>query len=238
MAKYAKWIGGGLGWAFGGPLGAIIGFAVGSLFTSSEKTVRTSRATNRNSFIVSLLVLVAEVMRADGKVVQSELNYVKQYFLKNFGEQASKEALVLLRDILKQDVPLRDVCYQVRDNMDYPSRLQLMHLLFGISDADGFKHPKEIEVINRIAQWVGISAADYDSIKSMFVESLDAYYKILEISPNASNDELKKAYRSMAIKYHPDKVGYLGEDIRATAEKKFQKVNEAYEKIKKERNLV
>ncbi|HZJ74056.1 MAG TPA: TerB family tellurite resistance protein [Perlabentimonas sp.] len=238
MAKYAKWIGGGLGWAFGGPLGAVIGFAIGSLFSTSDKAVSTGRSANRNSFLVSLLVLIAEVMRADGKVVQSELNYVKQYFLKSFGEQAAKEALMLLRDILKQDVPLRDVCYQVRNNMDYPSRLQLLHLLFGISEADGVKHPKEIEVINRIANWIGVTTADYESIKSMFIDSMEAYYKILEVSPNATNDELKKAYHAMAIKYHPDKVGYLGEDIRKSAEVKFQKVNEAYDKIKKERGLV
>lgn len=237
MAKYGKWIAGGLGWAILGPIGGIVGFALGSLLDSSEKTVYTGQ-TSRNSFLVSLLVLVAEVMRADGKVVQSELNYVKQYFLKNFGEQASKEALMLLRDILKKDVPLRDVCYQVRDNMDYPSRLQLLHLLFGISDADGIKHPKEIEVINRIADWIGVSSTDYESIKAMFIDNMEAYYKILEISPNATNDEIKKAYRSMAVKHHPDKVGYLGEDIRKTAEQKFKKVNEAYEKIKKERGFV
>ncbi|MDY0200007.1 MAG: TerB family tellurite resistance protein [Bacteroidales bacterium] len=238
MAKYAKWIGGGLGWALLGPLGAVIGFAVGSLFESSSKTVYSGQTNNRNSFLVTLLVLIAEVMRADGKVVQSELNYVKQYFLKNFGEQASKEALMLLRDILKQDVPLRDVCYQVRDNMDYSSRLQLLHLLFGISEADGVKHPKEIEVINRIADWIGISATDYDSIKATFIDNSEAYYRVLEVSPSATNDELKKAYRTMAIKYHPDKVGYLGEDIRASAEQKFQKVTEAYDKIKKERGIV
>ena len=244
MAKFGKWIGGGLGWAVLGPIGAIIGFAVGSLFDSSDKVVYSGqpnysgRASSRNSFLVSLLVLIAEVMRADGKVVQSELNYVKQYFLKSFGEQASQEALMLLRDILKQDVPLRDVCFQVRGNMDYPSRLQLLHLLFGISDADGVRHPKEIEVITRIADWIGVSTADFNSIGAMFVDSMEANYKILEISPNATNDELKKAYRAMAIKYHPDKVGYLGEDIRKTAEQKFKKVNEAYEKIKKERGIV
>lgn len=238
MAKYAKWIGGGLGWALLGPLGAVIGFAVGSLFESSSKTVYSGQTNNRNSFLVTLLVLIAEVMRADGKVVQSELNYVKQYFLKNFGEQASKEALMLLRDILKQDVPLRDVCYQVRDNMDYSSRLQLLHLLFGISEADGVKHPKEIEVINRIADWIGVSVVDFDSIKAMFIDNTEAYYRVLEISPSATNDEIKKAYRTMAIKYHPDKVGYLGEDIRASAEQKFQKVTEAYDKIKKERGIV
>lgn len=237
MAKYGKWIAGGLGWAFLGPIGGIIGFALGSLFESSEQTVYTGQ-TSRNSFLVSLIVLVAEVMRADGKVVRVELEYVKQYFLKSFGESASKEALMLLRDILKKEVPLKDVCHQVRDNMDYPSRLQLLHLLFGISNADGILHPNEINVITNIASWIGVSTADFESIKSMFFDSMESCYKVLEVSPSATNDEIKKAYRSMALKFHPDKVGYLGEDIRKTAEEKFQKVNEAYEKIKKERGFV
>lgn len=237
MAKYGKWIAGGLGWAFLGPIGGIIGFALGSLLESSEQTVYTGQ-TSRNSFLVSLIVLVAEVMRADGKVVRAELEFVKQYFLKNFGESASKEALMLLRDILKKEVPLKDVCHQVRDNMDYPSRLQLLHLLFGISNADGMLHPSEINVISNIASWIGVSAADFESIKSMFFDSLESCYKVLEVSPSATNEEIKKAYRNMALKYHPDKVGYLGEDIRRTAEEKFQKVNEAYEKIKKERGFV
>jgi DnaJ like chaperone protein len=237
MSKYGKWIAGGLGWAVLGPIGGIIGFALGSLLENTDTTVYTGQ-TSRNSFLVSLLVLVAEVMRADGKVVRSELEYVKKYFLKNFGEAASKEALVLLRDILKKSVPLKDVCSQVRDNMDYPSRLQLMHLLFGISNADGVLHPSEVSVITNIASWIGISTADFESIKSMFYDSLESSYKVLEISPNATVEEIKKAYRNMALKHHPDKVSYLGEDIRKAAEVKFQKVNEAYERIKKERGFV
>jgi DnaJ like chaperone protein len=122
--------------------------------------------------------------------------------------------------------------------MDYPSRLQLLHFLFGIANADGVFHPKELNVINSIASWIGVSSADFDSIKSMFIDNLDASYKVLEIDQSATNEEIKKAYRNMAIKFHPDKVGYLGEDIRKSAEEKFQKVNEAYEKIKKDRGFV
>jgi len=237
MAKYGKWIGGGLGWVLLGPIGGILGFAIGSVLDSSETTVYTKQ-NNRNSFLVSLLVLVAEVMKADGKVVKSELDYVKKYFVANFGAAAAREALMLLRDILRQDVPLKDVSHQIRDNMDYPSRLQLLHFLFGISNADGVMHPKEVAIISNIASWIGVSNADFDSIKSMFVDNLEACYRVLEIEPTVSIDEIKKAYRNMALKHHPDKVSYLGEDIRKAAEEKFQKVNEAYDKIKKDRGFV
>jgi DnaJ like chaperone protein len=237
MAKYSKWIGGGLGWVLMGPIGGILGFAIGSVLDSSDKVVYTGQS-NRNSFLVSLLVLIAEVMKADGKIVKVELDYVKQYFVTNFGKDAAREALMLLRDILKQNVPLRDVSLQIKANMDYPSRLQLLHFLFGIANADGAVHPNEFKVISNIATWIGISTADFESIKSMFVDNLEACYKILEVDPSASVDEIKKAYRKMAVKYHPDKVSYLGEDIRKAAEEKFQKVNEAYEKIKKDKGFV
>ncbi len=236
MAKYGKWIAGGLGWAFLGPIGGIIGFALGSILDSSQRAVITPES-GRNSFMVSLLVLIAEVLKVDGKVLKSELDYVKKYLVQAFGPQAAREALMLLRDILKQNVPLRDVCHQIRDNMDYSSRLQVLHFLFGIANADGVVIKSEVDLIAKIATDLGISTKDYDSIRSMFIDSTEAYYKVLEIEPSASVDEIKKAYRAMAIKHHPDKVGHLGEDIRKAAEEKFKKVNEAYEKIKKERGF-
>lgn len=236
MGKYGKWIAGGLGWAFLGPIGGIVGFALGSILDNSEIKTSTQQ-TPRNSFMVSLLVLVAEVMRSDGKVLKSELDFVKAYFLRNFGPAASSEALMLLRDILKQNVPLKDVCFQIRDNMDYSSRLQLLHFLFGIANADGVISTSEVTVITSIGSWVGVTTADFDSIKAMFIDNIDSCYKVLEIDRNATNEEVKKAYRNMAIKYHPDKLNHLGEDIRAASEEKFKKVNEAYEKIKKERGI-
>jgi DnaJ like chaperone protein len=236
MAKYGKWISGGLGLFMFGPIGAIIGFAIGSIFDSVETKVYTGES-SRNGFLVSLLVLSSAIMKADGKVLKSELDYVKAYFLKNFGVAAAQEAMILLRDILKQTVPLQDVCYQVKDNVDYHSRLQLLHYLFGIAQADGVISAEELKILNEIAGYMSLTTADFDSIKAMFIPDNDKYYTILEVSPSASNEEIKKAYRQMAIKHHPDKVSHLGDDVRVAAEHKFKMVNEAYEKIKKERGF-
>jgi len=240
MVSFGKWIGGGLGFVMGGPIGGLFGFVVGSLLDNA--TVQTSATgssvTTPGAFGISLLVLIAAVMKADGKVVKSELDYVKQFFIRQFGPGNAKEALKMLRDLLKQEIPLRDVCSQISGNMDYASRLQLMHLLFGVAGADGSFHPSEIKLIESISGFLGISSSDYLSIRNMFIPETDSAYKILEVEPSVSNDELKKAYRKMALKYHPDKVSHLGEDFRKTADEKFKKVNEAYEKIKKERNII
>ena len=72
----------------------------------------------------------------------------------------------------------------------------------------------------------------------MFVREVDSSYKILEIEPNCSDEDLKKAYRKMAMKYHPDKVSHLGEEVKKSAEEKFREVGAAYEYIKKQRGIV
>lgn len=241
MGRFGKWLGGGLGFVMGGPIGGMLGFLVGSMVDST--TVHTSTyspgqvRTTQGDFGVSLLVLIAAVMKADGKVVKSELDYVKQFFLRQFGPQSAAEASIMLRDFLKKDIPIRDVCQQIGRNMDYSSRLQLLHLLFNISIADGIVQPSEQDIIEKISGYLEISSTDFISIKNMFVPETDSAFKILEIGRSASDEDVKKAYRKMAMKYHPDKVSQLGEDYKKGAEEKFRKVNEAYERIKKERNM-
>ena len=238
MAKFGKWIAGGLGWAFFGPIGGILGYALGSLFENTDiNHSQPQGTTTQGDFAVSLLVLVAAVMKADGKIMRSELDYVKTYFVRTFGSSTATEAIKMLRDLLNQDIPLREVSAQMKNKLDYSSRLQLLHFLYGISAADNVVHPKEVEIIEIIASYLGISEKDKISIKSMFIEDTDSSYKILEIERTVSDEQVKKAYRNLAMKHHPDKVSYLGNDIKKAAEEKFRKINEAYEKIKKERGF-
>lgn len=238
--RLSSLIGGGLGWAFGGPIGAILGYAIGSRFDKSKISEEYSTIganESQRNFNVSLLVLSAAVMKADGVVRRSELDYVKNFYLKNFGEERAKRYIQLLKNILEQPIDVKEVSTQIASYMDYSSRLQLLHYLFGIALADGFADPSEVEMISTISSYLRISSSDYESIKAMFVVDTDGPYKILEIEPTASDDEVKKAYREMAKKYHPDKVSHLGEDVRKSAEQKFQEVNAAYDAIRKQRGF-
>lgn len=243
MARFGKWIGLGLGWALGGPIGGILGLAVGSMFDGGNATDQRAQrrvyraGTLRGDYAASLLVLVAAVMKADGRVMKSELDYVKNYFYTRFGADTAQEAIVLLRDILKQDIPLREVTRQLNQQLEYSYRLEMIHFLFGIAAADAGVTEAEKTIIRTIAGYMNISESDQDSIQAMFISATDAGYKILEIDPGASDEEVKKAYRRMAMKYHPDKVSHLGEDFKKVAHEKFRKVKEAYDQIKKERNL-
>jgi DnaJ like chaperone protein len=242
MAKFGKWVGLGLGWALGGPIGGILGLAVGSIFDSGTSVVTGQRSdirsrTLRGDYAASLLVLIAAVMKADGRVMKSELDYVKRYFVSRFGEDTASEAVVMLRDILKQEIPLRDVTQQLSQRLDYSYRLEMLHFLFGIASADGSVSEAESVVIHRISDYMSISGSDFQSIRAMFVSQTDASYKILEVEPTVSDEEVKKAYRRMAMKYHPDKVSHLGEDFKNVANEKFKKVQAAYDQIKKERGI-
>jgi len=242
MVKFGKWVGLGLGWALGGPIGGILGLAVGSIFDTGTDAVtgqvRSSGSrTLRGDYAASLLVLTAAVMKADGRVMKSELDYVKRYFVTRFGNEAANEAVVMLRDILKQQIPLKDVTNQLSQQLDYSYRLEMIHFLFGIASADGSVSDEENMVIHKISGYMSITDSDFQSIRAMFVSQIDASYKILEIEPTSSDEDVKKAYRRMAMKYHPDKVSHLGEDFKKVAQEKFRKVQAAYEQVKKERGL-
>lgn len=242
MGKFGKWLGGGLGFVLGGPIGGLLGFLIGSAADEADQfgpyMGQQPATTAQGDFGMSLLVLISAVMKADGKVVKAELDYVKQFFLRQFGEYSARQALIVLRDMLRKDIPVYDVCRQVKMNMDYASRLQLLHLLFNLSAVDANIQKSESDLIKLIADNLGISSTDFTSIRNMFVPETDSAYKILEVEPTATNDQIKKAYRKMALKYHPDKVAHLGEQYRKAAEEKFSKVNEAYERVSRERNIV
>ena len=237
----------GLGWAFGGPIGGIIGYALGSLFSSTRPFVMRSEINEhfgnteaQRDFNVTLLVLSAAVMKADGNVKKSELDYVKRFFLQNFGQERAENYIKMLREILDKDYNIYEVSAQVGRYMDYSSRLQLLHYLFGIAASDGYVSDQEKDVVHTISSSMGISESDFASIKAMFVRENSVSqnaYTILGIDASATDEEVKKAYREMAKKNHPDLVSNLGEEVRKAAEKKFQEINEAYETIKKQRGL-
>lgn len=241
MASYSKWIAGGLGWAFGGPIGGIIGFAIGSMLDGASDENRigpgASRPTGRGDFNVSLLVLSAAVMKANGKVKKSELEYVKQFLVGQFGTQHAKELLIALRDILDKPIPLNQVTAQIAMNMASAQRLQLMQYLFGIAKADGIVDENELKLLQQISDGLRLSSADFNSLKSMFYVDSASHYDVLNLNKTASEAEIKKAYRKLAIEYHPDKVANLGEEYQKAAKEKFQKVQEAYEQIKLERGI-
>lgn len=237
-----KWIAGALGWAMFGPIGGILGY----FFTSRIERLaevsagygeeQTWNQGQRNSFMMSLLLLSTAVIKADGKATSEEIARLREFFARNFGAQAASEAADIVQELLQKDFNLYEVCGQIRSCMDYSQRLQLYHFLVSLGACDGLRQ-REIDILETIASYIGLSKSESDSIMAQFRPSDDSNYRILEIEPDATDDEVKKAYRKMAVKYHPDKVATLGEDVQKAAEEKFKAVSKAYEEICRQRGI-
>ena len=266
-----KWIITGLGWAMGGPIGALLGYLTGSLaekikdstplLSSNSKDASSRRGPykdtgTRGDLDMALLVLMAAVMKADSTVKKSELEYVKRFLRSNYDEEEAKELLLKLRDMQDMDIPLRDVCAQIKQNTEYNTRYHMFDFLFGIAGADGNIDLNEVRVLHSISTYLGIRTSDYISIRERryaetlnsrgyynqsSYESTNTYtkdpYKVLGLDSSATNEEIKKAYRKLAMKYHPDKVEGLGEEVRKNSEKQFREINEAYEALKSLRGI-
>lgn len=249
-----KWIAAIIGFRFGFG-GAVIGFVIGSIIEQFIKTggyaARTQRRAYRRpyqqrvqrsprDFEVNLLSLSAVVIKADGQVAQSELDYVRKFFVQQFGKTRANASFRIFNDVIKKrSVQPHRICAHMRPRTTPEMRLQILHFLFGVANADGVLHQSELNVLLQISRYLNIHRRDFESIKAMFYKrpGTSNAYKILEVEKNASVGEIKKAYRQMVKKYHPDKLSGMDEAYVKGAQEKFNKVQEAYEEIRKEKGF-
>jgi len=235
-----------LGFFVYGFRGAIFGFIIGGIierFTGGNKRQNPmfraqTRTVNNADFELNLLSLASIVIKADGKVSQSELDFVRQYFVQSYGKDRANITFKTFNDVIKkQNISAQSICAKLKLRMQYESRLQMLHFLFSIAKADGHVSEAEVKEINTISGYLGINYRDFESIKAMFFNNPDSAYKILEIEKTATDSEIKKAYRTMVKKYHPDKLEHMDDVYKKGAEEKFRKVQEAYEQLQNERGF-
>lgn len=257
--KIGKWIGGIMGFMALGPLGALAGYAIGSLFDKTNDAqadfdngqggASYTHAGQRNSFLFSMLVMASYIIRADGKIMHSEMEFVRRFLRTNFGEDAVNEGEQILLNLFEQQKrmdasnpyafrnTIHECGAQIAANLTYGERLQLLDFLAKISQSDGHVCQQEIEALKEVAQAMQLSEKEVESMLNLGGDSLADAYKVLEIDPSATDEEVRAAYRRLALKHHPDRVATLGEDIRKAAEEKFQHINNAKERIYKARGM-
>lgn len=234
-----------IGFMASGPLGAVIGFLVGlyiEFVSKDNSTAQGDQVENRfenrpkpNDFNYSLLILIASIMNADGVAMKSELELVKRMLIRTYGEEKTRSMLLELRELIKERHDVASVCRQIRIRMAYSQRLELLHILFRVSKADNDINNEEMQMLNYISVHLGITTADFMTLRAMFVRSPDSAYKILDVTQSASEEDVKKAYRKMAMRFHPDRLVGLSEDEKKAAHEKFLKVQMAYDTIKKQK---
>ena len=241
-----KWVAGILGYFLFRLPGALIGFLLGSFLdnlggSTGSQTLfgdLNRRTVSPADFELNLLSLCSIVIKADGQATERELNYVRQYFISTYGKDKANAIFRTFNEVIKKrEVSAQRICTYLNQRTRYEVRLQLLHFLFGIAQADGAISNAEVSKLQQIAGYLRIGRYDFESIKAMFVKTTDHAYRILEISKSATDDEVKRAYRKMAKKYHPDRVLTEDEAIKKGAEEKFKEVQKAYESIQKERGL-
>jgi DnaJ like chaperone protein len=265
----AKWIGGIIGFMSGGPLGALAGYALGALLDNAinSKTEFSQNdgqggynpyngqggyaqgadydpiEGNRTSFRFALLVMASYIIRADGRIMHSEMEYVRTFLRVNFGEQAAQEGNDILLRLFEQRKEMernnpnaftntiRQCAAQLAYALTYEQRLQLLAFLCGIAKADGQVSPEEVDALKEVARYMQLQDAEVDSLLNLGGKSLEEAYKVLEISPEATDQEVRSAYRKLAMKHHPDRVAALGDDVKKAAEEKSRQINDAKDKI-------
>lgn len=254
-----KWIGGIIGFMAGGPLGALAGYALGSLLEKGISGVAGGERQaigdvdesygQRNSFLFSLLVMASHIIKSDGKVMHSEMEYVRRFLRANFGEEAVAQGNQILLNLFEEQkrmnasnpLAFKNLIFQcgtqIRNNLRYEERLQLLSFLAMIAKSDGNICDAEIKALKEAANAMGLSADEVESMLNLGGKTIDEAYKVLEVAPTATDEEVKAAYRKMALKHHPDRVASLGEDVRKAAEEKFRQINEAKELIYKSRGI-
>ena len=228
---------------FGAFIGLMIGSAIDSYMNRGKedevfKQYRKASSSDVGDFATMLMALSAAVMKADGKTLKSELDFIKSFFSLQFGPRFTPSHLQALKQFLEGPaIPLEQICGDIKWRAQLDVRIQLLHYLFGLAKADGHVAQSEVDVIRRIAVLLEIPNSDFESLKNMFYRNEDSDYKVLGIEKSAADEEVKRAYRQMAIRYHPDKVAQMGEEYQKGANEKFQKIQEAYENIKKARGM-
>lgn len=264
---WGKWIGGIVGFMNSGPLGALVGYALGAMFDKavsvnpSDEQQQNGRGGNeytsdsesfygqRNSFLFSMLVMASYIIKADGKVMHSEMEYVRNFLRENFGPGAVSQGEQILLNLFEQRKQMdaensgayrktiQECGHQIAENLTYEQRLQLLSFLVQIAKSDGSVCASEIDALTDVAIAMRLSKAEVDSLLNLGGNSLEQAYRVLEVDPSATNDEIRASYRRLALLHHPDKVATLGEDVRKAAEKKFQEINAARDMIYKARGI-
>ena len=236
-----------------GPIGALIGFLFGSLFDFFKGPDSSFYSQEPDGLFENAFPLLAAAITRAAGVSKPKVIATKNVVIQVFGNQKAQRIMPLYKKYVergyKQEL-LQNACDSILFSFDYRSKIYVISLLFTILRAKERFLLDELYMIERISRWIGISGYDFEMISKKFRTPGQFYekeytshvsksdpYQILGISSSAGDEEIKKQYRQLCKKYHPDLTAHLPEKEREEAEVKMKTIINAYESIKKERKL-
>lgn len=259
MSWFGKVIGGSLGMMIFGPLGAILGAAIGHQFDEKEnkeevygKTDYFSGELNQGEkaqmmFFVTTFTILGKMAYADGKFSSQEISSFNKILNETFnisGKQADLAYKIFI-EAQSEQYQYEEILEQFNRLFynDEEMRLLILELMIKLAMADNIFHKLEQDLLNKARQTFRITDIDYDNLLKKYMSfsvSEEKHYAVLGCKKTDSIDDIKSKYRKLVIEFHPDKVIAKGmpDEFVKFAQDKFREIQDAYEQIKKERNFV
>lgn len=236
MARYEKWLGAGIGWIAAGPLGGLLGFAAGK--TLEPDTHQYQNTANTSAFETNLIVLAAAIIMADGDAGNEELDFAREFFKTHFNPEHIDEKMAILNHCLRKTYDMRKACDDLRNSSQPSTRYQVVTFLYELALSDGTLSQPESTLLFIIAGWLNVNDVDFRKIKASFENyEQQNLYALLGVSPNASFEDIKAAYRRAVLEYHPDRNAGLNATEQKAKAERFLRVQEAYNKIRSDRGF-
>ena len=254
MGWFGKLTFGSLGLFFGGPLGAIAGAALGHHlvdkkgdYTKQTTHMRGEAALGhaeqaQAAYFISLFSVLGKLAKIDGVVTRDEIVLVENFISNlHIADREKQFAKQVFNEAKNSRYSMEDFAFQLyQTNKKQPTiLLSFLDLLFQVAAADGRFHPAEEAALRRIKDIFGISDQQFNNIKGVYFNDLDKYYRILDRTPESSNQEIRSSYKKLVKDFHPDTIVSKGlpEEFMDFATKRFREIREAYDKIRKERDF-
>ena len=254
MSWFGKLTLGSLGLIFGGPLGAVAGAALGHILIdkSSDLVNQTLRPElgsqfepaerTQATYFISLFSILGKLSKIDGVVTKDEIA-VAQNFINNLpiAESEKHFARQVFNEAKDSRYSIDDFAIQLYQATQAQPTLLLsfLDLLFKIAAADGKLHPAEENALKSVKDIFNISDGQFENLKAIYFKDFDKYYKILNCTPESSNQEIKSNYKKLVKDFHPDTIVSKGlpEEFMEFASNRFREIKESYDKIRQERGF-
>lgn len=204
-----------------------------------------SQTEAHNNFVSSLIHILVKIAQFDGKITRAEQQTIKNFFRSHLRYDQNQMFWVgeLIKDATANTDSLETLLAGFRSSFAYEPRLILVELVYQVFFSNEIVRDQDLELARNIAEYLELSPYDLQSIQSRYLHRRHAavnqeqqYYDVLGLAPGASFEDIKKAYRKLSMKYHPDKVGHLGQEFQGVAEEKMKELNAAYQYLKKKFN--